>query len=373
MNLIKITTQFIQLEGGIYDRVILRKGKTYLIRREHAEWIENLRLGLRVDGLSQLSHLAPEHLKRYQKPAKVLFLFHGGMGDAIALAVLLQILQVTYNLEYDVACKYEIWTDVLRPMSCSGNWVQVPVELETLKSYDYIQTRGDRFLSDTTEMTSKCILEELALSYNVSADRHGVTYVISDSIRRKSALPETKRLRLGVNFNSNGAVKSYPSELQPRLLKGIVDLGFEVFVFGHKAPNLPKVNVGNSIHNYCGKTAVPELAALVSQMDLMVGVDSFIVHLSDILKIPTIVLLSVTRKGMFSLNTGIITLESKIGCTPCNEVHGPCPKGYAECKAFFHESISPEMITTAITKQCARLLFAKIEKAQHVQHICSCG
>lgn len=353
MDLIKITDKFVTLNSNFYDNVTLWQDKTYLLHKAHVQGIVNLGLGQRVDGFDRLPHLPIELMSPHSEPVNVLFLFEAGLGDAISLAVLLDALKVKYNIRSDVACKYEVWTDILKPLGFSGNWVQPPVELEIINEYDYIQIKGDSFIQDKTEMWNKCIVEELGRGYRIDLSEHLIQYSIPEWICKKTTLPNTSKIRIGINFDSKGLIRSYPKELQPILVKYFLEAGLEIFLFGKAKPNFSGIDEDDSIHDYCGKTTVSELAAMLRQMDIMVSMDSFIAHLSNILGINTIVLLSTTRKGIFNWHKNVKCLESRIECNSCGEVADDCPRGYAQCQAFFHESISPEIITYSVMRECA--------------------
>lgn len=352
MDLIKITDKFVTLNNELYDNVTLLQGKTYLLRKAHVQGIVNLGLGQRVDGFDRLPHLPVEALRVHSEPVNVLFLFDGGLGDAISLGILLNALKVKYNIRSDVACKDEVWTDILRPLGFSGKRIQLPAELEIINEYDYIQTRGDSLIQDKTEMYNKCIVEELGRSYGIDLSRHSVQYSIPPEIRKKSALPGAQKIRIGLNFDSKGLIRSYPKELQPVLVNYLLTAGFEIYILGQDKTNLSGVDINSSVHDYCGKTTVLELAAMAKQMDLMVCLDSFIAHLSNVLGINTIVLLSTTRKGIFSWHKNITCLESRIECSPCGEIANDCPRGYEQCQAFFHASARPEVVTYFVLSKC---------------------
>jgi hypothetical protein len=354
MDLIKITDEFVTINNEFYDNVSLLQGHTYLMREAHVQHLVNLGLGQRVEGFDRLPHLPLEAMRQHSQPVQVLFLFEGGLGDAIALAVLLDALKSVYNINSGVACKYEVWTDIMKPLGFLGNWVQLPAELKVINNYDYIQTSGDRFIKNKTGMHDKCIVEELGQSYGVDLSTYSIQYSIPEEIRNRANLPDTQQMRMGVNFDSKGLIKSYPKELQPILINYFVGVGFNVFLFGLDRPNLSGIDKNSPVHDYCGKTTVPELAAKISQMDIMVCVDSFIAHLSNIVGINTIVMLSTTRKGIFRWHKKIRCLESQIECAPCGEIAHDCPVTNPECQAFFHESIRPEVITHCVINECAR-------------------
>ncbi len=352
MKLIKITDPFVTLDSKPYSGSTLLKGKTYLLHDAHAGAIEKLGLGRIIDETKKLTHFDQTLLRFHSHPLKVLFLFDGGLGDAISLALLLKGLEKNYNIMPDVACRREIWRDIFVPFGFSGDWFQPPVELHDIDAHDYIQLRADKAFCHKPSKWNLCIVEELGSAYKVNMNDISLSYLISEEIRKKTALPEGMGVRIGLNFDSRGDIKSYPKRLQPTLLNLLLQAGFELFIFGTRVPNLEGVDNVTRVHDYCGKTTIPELASIVSQMDLMISVDSFIAHLSDILGIKTTVLLSTTRRGIYSWHKNIRGIESMINCSPCGEVGNKCPRGFSQCQAFHHESITPEIITLNLINQC---------------------
>ena len=91
-------------------------------------------------------------------------------------------------------------------------------------------------------------------------------------------------------------------------------------------------------------------------MDIVVGMDSLTAHLSNILGVRTIVLLSTTAPGIYKCHDNVIPIPSKIDCSPCGAIKDTCPKGYDECKAFYHSSVNHERIIALVVREYAELL-----------------
>lgn len=354
MELIKITDQFVILNSEPYNDATLRQGKTYLLRKDHAQGIAGLGLGQIVEGADRLPHFTRAELRTHRRPLNVLFLFDGGFGDAISLAVLLNALEQNYNIRANIACKHEIWQDILKPLGFSGDWYQLPVEADIINVHDYIQIQADKYFKDKNDKWNLCIVEELGFAYKVDLNHSALNYSIPEKVLKKTALPQKPGIRIGLNFDSKGKVRSYPKDIQPILANLLLQAGFEIFLFGTETPNLSGMDEDNIIHDYCGKTPVPELASMIQQMDLMICMDSFIAHLSNMLGTKTLVLLSTTRKGVFNWHRNISCLESKMECAPCGEVANSCPEGHDQCTAFFHESMTPAIIAFSAINECAK-------------------
>jgi hypothetical protein len=354
-DLITITDRFVIASNDLYNTVPLEGGKTYLMHINPLHTIIKNDLGQKAKGYECLRHLTQNDLRAHTDPLRVLFLFDGGLGDAVSLAILLDALKTEYNFLCSVACKYEIWQTVLWPLGFRGNWFQMPIRLEHVQAHDYIQTKIDRFFRDIPDVWDLCIINEMGMAYGVDLSDRTLSYGIPDLVLKRTVLPDTSRLRIGVNLDSKGLIRSYPPSLQPRLIKYLLEAGFEVFLLGLHEPHVMGLN-NDGLFNFCGKTTVMELAALIQQMDMILCTDSFIAHLSNVLEIQTMALLSVTRKGIYDWHKYVTCLESSIPCSPCGEVGNKCPRRLNECEAFFHESIRPETITQEVIRQCANHL-----------------
>lgn len=363
IQLIQVTDDKIDINDPVWGKKTLTKGKIYLTYKALAERIAGLNWAKIVDDGSRLCLLPREALKPNEKPIKVLILFAGGLDDAISAAILFCLLEKEYNFRIDVGCRYETWNYILAPMGFRGKRIDSPIELECINEYDYIQTDVANFIADQTRKWELCIIEELSRAYKVDMTRFDGRYSIPDEIMCAMKLAEAKNIRIGVNFESKGRARSYPDELGRRLIFGLLGLGFEVYRFGSRQSNSMNGLSSNGYHDYSGRTNIFELAALLKQMDLVIGMDSFPVHLSNILGVRTIALLSTTAPGIFRIHKNVVCIHSQIDCTPCGAVMNKCLKGHDECIAFYHPSISPELIIAGIVHECALLFKGRLNAA----------
>lgn len=363
IQLIQVTDDKIDINDPVWGKKTLTKGKIYLTYKALAERIAGLNWAKIVDDGSRLCLLPREALKPNEKPIKVLILFAGGLDDAISAAILFCLLEKEYNFRIDVGCRYETWNYILAPMGFRGKRIDSPIELECINEYDYIQTDVANFIADQTRKWELCIIEELSRAYKVDMTRFDGRYSIPDEIMCAMKLAEAKNIRIGVNFESKGRARSYPDELGRRLIFGLLGLGFEVYRFGSRQSNSMNGLSSNGYHDYSGRTNIFELAALLKQMDLVIGMDSFPVHLSNILGVRTIALLSTTAPGIFRIHKNVVCIHSQIDCTPCGAVMNKCRKGHDECIAFYHPSISPERIIAGIVHECALLFKGRLNAA----------
>jgi ADP-heptose:LPS heptosyltransferase len=165
------------------------------------------------------------------------------------------------------------------------------------------------------------------------------------------SLPSTGHIRVGLNFDSMGRVKSYPSDLQHSLISRLLSLNLELHLFGRKivSSGLAESNYGT--HNHVNQTNIPELAALLDQMDLVLGVDSFVAHLSSLLGKRTLVLLSTTGEDYFHHYPAVSPYSSRLPCAPCFHVSNTCSLGHARCAAFYHESMDTDLLVSRVVME----------------------
>ncbi len=356
MQLIQVTEEKIDIDDPYFGEKKLLGGNIYLVHDLVVQAIVKREWGKVVGNGKNLRHLSRTVLQPKNEPLNVLFLFHGGLGDAIFVAILFELLEKEYNLKIDVACRYDTWHYVFAPMDFGGRRVDFPVEMEIIDQYDYIQTDVTNFVSDQPKKWDRPVPEVLATAYKLDTGRFHGTYTIPDSVMCSTKLPESKELRIGVNFDSIGEVKSYPDELANQLILDLIELDFEVYRFGTQQTGKKYDLLADRYHDYTGRTNIFELASLLKQMHYVIGVDSFPIHLSNILGVRSIVLLSTTTPELYRYHRDVMCIASKIECSPCGAVRKGCPEGYEQCRAFYHESVSPDQIKASMLCDCKKLL-----------------
>lgn len=355
MKIVQITEKIINVDDLFFGKSTLHKGCTYLVHDLLLEGVIKQNWGTVVGTGDKLPHLTLEALKPGKTRTKALFLFHGGLGDAISVAILLSLVEKKYNMQIDISCSYDTWFYVFAPMGFPGKLVDFPVNITTINEYDFIQTDVTNFISDQTKRWEKCIADELAKAYQIDIAEFNGVYSIPGDILYRMKIPERKKIRIGVSFESKGAIRNYPDKLAHQLISAMVETGFEVHRFGTQSSGKISNSAMNGYYDYSGKTNIFEMAAFIKQMDLVIGMDSFLVHLANILGVRTIALLSTTKPGIFQWQKNVVCMASEIDCSPCGEVMNKCPLDYENCKAFYHESISPEQIMAGIINECRNL------------------
>jgi|GEM_PF-3165849 len=337
-------------KNPVYGKGVIYKDKIYYAYSQFALEIVMQAGGWIVEvDKPDVVHFESSHLSLEKGCEKILLMFAGGFGDAVTLGIVLPEVIKKYNMTLDICGDKVKWDAIFKPMGMPGKHIAYPPDLETLYQYDAVLTDITKFYGCNDGLRVSPIIQ-LCEGFGINPVDLKPIYKIQDDIKKKCKLSPSDAVRIGVNFDSNGSVKSYPEMLYCGLLKSLHQLGFEIYILGIKKNEQQRYN-SKGIYDLRSKTKIPELAAIISQMDMVLGVDSFIIHLSNLLNIPTITLLSTMISSYFEWHQNIICLFSEMECSPCFEVFNDCPLGYKECRAFYHQSISKDVIIKEIVKK----------------------
>ncbi|RPI78832.1 MAG: hypothetical protein EHM45_05110 [Desulfobacteraceae bacterium] len=331
----------------VYGTGVLKQGQTYYafgqFGREAAE-----------RGLARLLEtpphaivrFSPDHLTGPDRPRRILLMFAGGWGDAVTVGIVLPTVMAQHDLQIDLCCDQKKWDFIFRPMGLQSRYVPFPPDLDALAPYEAVLGDITDFFPNKEGLTVSPI-KQLMRGFQLQEPLVPAVYRIPPETAGNRLLPPTKRKRLGLNLDSNGRVKSYPLKLYAPLFSALKSLDSELHLFGNRSPT-PDWNHDQGVYDWRGKTDIPELAALLSQMDLVAGVDSFVVHLGDLLGRPVLVLLATTTSAYFSRHGRMVCMPSPLECAPCFAFSNQCPRGYPDCKAFEHPGIHPRLIAQKI-------------------------
>jgi hypothetical protein len=327
----------------VYGEGTLKHGKTYYTFGQFAREAQQQGLAqILAQAPGRVNAFLPGHLGAAGGPRKILLMFSGGWGDAITVGIILPAVMEQYHLDFDICCAKNKWDAVFQPMAVPGQHIPFPPDLETLNAYEAILSDITGFFYASGDLKISPVIQ-LQRGFRIQLRPDTAGYRIPRETKYKLQLPLSTHKKIGLNLDSNGLIKSYPLKLHQALLKTLRSLNLDIHLLGNRGSSLDLCN-GDGLFDWRAKTTVPELAALLEQMDLIIGVDSFIVHLADLLHKPSLVLLATTAASYFAWHTHIVCLKSDLNCSPCFAVFNQCPHGYPGCQAFEHPSISPEKI-----------------------------
>jgi ADP-heptose:LPS heptosyltransferase len=237
----------------------------------------------------------------------------------------------------------------------------ISLDLGSIEGYGCVLTEIIKYVSESTSLLLESPLEVVAESLEPLLSNIQLKFEVPEEIKRANRLPEKNTIRIGLDFDSMGGIKSYPNDLQPVLVHSLKALGVELYFFGTK-PLSPDIDLFNSrLHDLTGKTSIPELTVLLEQMDIIIGVDSFVSHLAAVIGKPIVVLLSTTNKAYFNHYQKVRTMASEETCAPCFHTGNQCPREYTRCCKFHHESVLPDKIVMTAVKEILRLYSGRNE------------
>jgi hypothetical protein len=363
MNFFKVTeTKY--FKNKVFGEGELLQGETYFSYTHFAEEAVDHGFGeiISIDPLP-FKIIEPDNFNRQNPGAKkILLFFAGGYGDAVMMGMILPSLKKKLGAQIDLCCSKEKWIDIFLPLNVKGTQVSYPPSLQTLSFYDGVIT--DITIFFTAEGIKISPILQICSGFGLDTkELSKVKFQLDDGTIDKLRLPDSSTPRIGVNLDSNGLIKSYPPALHIELIKRLKEIGVELFLFGHT--RIDHILVPDELaFDLRNKTTIPSLAALLRQMDLIIGMDSFICHMANVLEIPTMVLLSTTSPDFFSLHSNITCISSRMGCAPCYHVFDVCPHNNKECMAFYHESIAPSVIASKALEYLVNSFKKKMQAVQ---------
>ncbi|MEI8377314.1 MAG: glycosyltransferase family 9 protein [bacterium] len=141
-------------------------------------------------------------------------------------------------------------------------------------------------------------------------------------------------------------VKQWSNENFAKVAEFLLEQGYSVYFLGLKSEKAycDSIAKGEGIYNLCGKLSFDESVALVSQMDLAVGIDSGFCHLASAFEVKTLTLfgpMSPLQWGLWGEQTKNFWLG--LPCSPCKK-----PK---KCKINFEcmQKITPENVLSNLS------------------------
>jgi hypothetical protein len=356
---VKETTNF---KNKIFGEGSLLQGETYFAYSQFAEEAVKQGFGEIVSiqappfTLLELDSLGA----RCHGSKRILLYFAGGFGDAVMMGMVLPLIEKKFGVIFDLCCSKEKWNDIFLPLNIKGAWTPYPPAASILGQYDGVITDITRFFSEEGIEVSP--IQQICRGFGLDPkELPKPAYRLDKESMNRLGLPPTRTLRIGINLDSNGSVKSYPSTLHNEIIKRLKAVGLEIFLLGRKHPD--HLSISNDLaFDLRDKTTISDLSALIKQMDLIIGMDSFICHMANVLEVPALVLLSTTSPGFFSFHSNITCISSRLECSPCYSVFDTCPRGHKECNAFYHDSISPAVIVSAASEELIKSFKNKITK-----------
>lgn len=155
---------------------------------------------------------------------------------------------------------------------------------------------------------------------------------LSDSLREKAAarlVPLKKKYRyiVGLNPSANWHLKRWPFDYFAGLCDHLVkELNCAILFIGEQkeAPLVFEITrmMTETAYNFCGKTTLKELAALIKTMDIFISNDSGPAHISAGLDVSTLVIFGPTSPELTApRGKKVAIIRQNVGCKiPCYDL-----------------------------------------------------
>ncbi|MFH1503827.1 MAG: lipopolysaccharide heptosyltransferase II [Candidatus Omnitrophota bacterium] len=180
--------------------------------------------------------------------------------------------------------------------------------------------RQDRYIYLFEKVGVK--IEDKQGQFFVSAQAQKKADFWLEPIRKKHSL------LVGINPSANWGLKRWPKEYFVELCRRLIkELNCAVIFIGAKKEKayIEEIlqNIGYQAYNFCGRTSLKELAALIKGSNLFISNDSGPAHLSASLGIKTLVIFGPTSEQVTSPKGKYVKVIKKdVGCQiPCYELN----------------------------------------------------
>jgi len=152
---------------------------------------------------------------------------------------------------------------------------------------------------------------------------------------------------------SSKDVKSWPADYFKDVIQYLVNNKYQVYVVGAKDDSESAAalisSFSSSVYSLAGKTSILELAALTSISQLVVGVDTGVLHIASCFQTPIVAIFGPTRSCEYRPYSNLSTVVDNGTCQCDQLTHAKCDVplyGYAKCMS----ELTPEAVIEAIKK-----------------------
>jgi ADP-heptose:LPS heptosyltransferase len=268
--------------------------------------------------------------------------FIGSMGDALCMQPILETISRCHpHVEIDVATTpgpaevFELFSNlrIVRPY---------PLGPDDWRGYDHFLSMEALQHSDRQPGRSLPCLFAQALG--MTLDDPTIRLVLESARRLHPRLVPIDGPIVGLAMGGK-THRAYPPAMLRDLVDRLTETGVTCALLGLAEEGGFWVFPDEWVIDLRSQTeSVPELAACLNRMDVIVAHDSFILHLAGALQRPTIGLFAPSSRHHAEHYPSVQSLASGAMCSPCHESGTSCPKSFPTCVAWEDPKLSPERI-----------------------------
>ncbi|MCF8143214.1 MAG: hypothetical protein K9N21_04765 [Deltaproteobacteria bacterium] len=281
------------------SNMILKKGIEYVVSDDFPEKAEK-ELG---PGCVEARDYVPDNFYRGEDlEGKSLFCFRtGGIGDLLFITTALRQLKKKFpSAQLVLGCNY-IFSTILDSKGDGFEQVYMPLEKEMMDRYDYILF-FQGIIEGNPEAEKKNAYDLVKDAFHLEKLEDPLPRVYVEERARTRArnfvarTGHTRRYKIGVQVSPSLPVRAVPPQLFIDFVSGLSD-EFMVFLVGGEAQweemdlilnHLPQQKQQQAVNASRHLPALAEAAALIGEMDLVIGPDSSMLHVAAAYRRPLI-------------------------------------------------------------------------------------
>lgn len=285
-----------------------------------------------------------ENPQRYRgeslKDSSLLYFAVGTYKELLFDIQILKFLEEEYSTAtIDVVAHIDVFV-LFQRFGFRGGWNKYPIQSEVAEKYDYVFS--NEILTDNSWASGRMVMEKYRSILPDDVLLQPISFLPNSVLKEEKREGDSASYKIGIHLNSEHPINNYPLSNHKKLIQLLGSKDIRTMVVGY--PSMQPGIEGIGAESYVGKhRSILEILSLLSQVDLIITSDPFVARAGGICGKPTIVLLSTDDEKGYSSYSFVKPVSSEDSCVPCYR-HDKCPLGHGECKAFYHESVAPEII-----------------------------